>query len=63
MFDTENPNSIYSCLQKARENARTMREIISSEMWEQLNTFYLMVQGMAHKPGVGMESSRSSAAT
>ncbi len=56
MFDTENPNSIYSSLQKARENARTMREIISSEMWEQLNTFYLMVQGMAHKPGVGMES-------
>ncbi len=56
MFDADNPNSIYSSIQKARENARTMREVISSEMWEQLNIFYLMVQGMAHKPGVGMET-------
>lgn len=56
MFDAENPNSIYTSIQKARENARTMREVISSEMWEQLNSFYLMVQGMAHNPGVGFES-------
>ena len=48
--DKENPNSIYSCLKAARENARTMRESISNEMWEQLNTFYLMVQSYMHKP-------------
>jgi uncharacterized alpha-E superfamily protein len=42
-FDAENPNSIVSCLRVARENARSVREIISSEMWEQVNTFYLMV--------------------
>lgn len=48
--DTQNPNSIYSCLQKARENARTMRESISSEMWEQLNSFYLMVQNRMNQP-------------
>ena len=42
-FDRRNPNSIISCLRGARENARSIREIISSEMWEQLNTFYLMV--------------------
>ena len=42
-FDHENPNSILSCLRAARENARSVREIISSEMWEQLNEFYLMV--------------------
>jgi uncharacterized alpha-E superfamily protein len=41
-FDAENPNSIVSCLRAARENARSVREIISSEMWEQVNTFYLM---------------------
>src|SRR5882724_6920121 len=34
-FDPENPNSILSCLRTARENARSVREIISSEMWEQ----------------------------
>src|SRR5262245_32279462 len=33
-FDRENPNSIISCLRAARENARSVREIISSEMWE-----------------------------
>src|ERR1700760_4299 len=46
-FDYENPNSIVSCLRAARENARSVREIISSEMWLQLNTFYLMVKSAA----------------
>lgn len=43
-FDTKYSNSIISCLQVARENARSIREIISSEMWEQVNAFYLMVK-------------------
>src|SRR5258705_7854871 len=42
-FDRDNLNSISSCLRAARENARSVREIISSEMWEQLNEFYLSV--------------------
>jgi uncharacterized alpha-E superfamily protein len=46
-FDANNPNSIYACLRAARENARSVREIISSEMWEQVNTFYLMVRTAA----------------
>lgn len=40
-FQKKNPHSIYSCLANARENARTVREQISSEMWEQLNRTYL----------------------
>ncbi|TWU46993.1 alpha-E domain-containing protein [Rubripirellula reticaptiva] len=43
-FDRENPNSILSCLWQARENARTVRDTISSELWEQINHFYLLVQ-------------------
>ena len=42
-FDRENPNSILSTVIKARENARSVREIISSEMWEQVNKFYFML--------------------
>ncbi|HKC94489.1 MAG TPA: alpha-E domain-containing protein [Nitrospira sp.] len=42
--DPKNPNSILSCLNAARENARSVREIISSEMWEQVNRFYLTVK-------------------
>jgi uncharacterized alpha-E superfamily protein len=46
-FDHENVNSITSCLRTARENARSVREAISSEMWEQVNQFYLMVSSAA----------------
>ncbi len=53
-FDARNPNSILSCLQMARENARSVREWISSEMWQQLNTFYLMLKEASRK-GDGIE--------
>ncbi len=43
-FDEKNPNSILSCLRAARENARSVREIISAEMWEHINKFYLIVR-------------------
>lgn len=44
-FDLENPNSIASCLRAARENARTIRETLPTEMWEELNKIYLAVRG------------------
>jgi uncharacterized alpha-E superfamily protein len=40
-FARENPNSIASCIAAARENARTVREFISSEMWERINHLFL----------------------
>src|ERR1700736_1707263 len=43
-FDEANTASIVSCIAAARENARQVREHISSEMWEQLNRLYLRVQ-------------------
>lgn len=43
-FDQRNPNSILSCIVQARENARSVREVISKEMWEQLNQLYLRVR-------------------
>jgi uncharacterized alpha-E superfamily protein len=55
-FDATYPNSILSCLRSARENARSVREIISSEMWEQVNAFYLMVNE-ADQSGSVMEMS------
>lgn len=56
LLDPDNPNSVLSSIRSARENARTMREVISSEMWEQLNSFYLMVQGTASRPDVGIDN-------
>ena len=46
--DPKNPNSILSCFRAARENARTVREIISSEMWLHLNKFYLLMNAAAN---------------
>lgn len=46
-FDADYPNSILSCLHSARENARSVREVISSEMWQEVNSAYLMVQEAA----------------
>lgn len=43
-FDTRNPNSILSCLQRARENARAVREHLSTAMWNELNKYYLSVR-------------------
>jgi uncharacterized alpha-E superfamily protein len=39
-FNTDNPNSLFNCIARARENARGVRETISAEMWENLNTLY-----------------------
>ena len=44
-FDAENPNSLRTCLTRARENARGIRENISAEMWESLNTLYWSING------------------
>lgn len=43
-LDETYQNSILSCVMAARENARSVRESISSEMWEELNALYLTVR-------------------
>lgn len=43
-LDGENPTSIVSDLRAARENARTLRPLISTEMWTQLNVLYNRVR-------------------
>jgi uncharacterized alpha-E superfamily protein len=43
-LDAADPNSMFSCILAARENARSVRETISSEMWEQVNALYLLVK-------------------
>lgn len=56
-FDADNPNSIVSCVARAREQARTMRHQIASEMWECLNRFFLQLQrrGRGGAP-IGLEN-------
>jgi uncharacterized alpha-E superfamily protein len=46
-FDSDNPNSLVACVRHARAAAREVRESISSEMWEQINTTYLALSDSA----------------
>jgi uncharacterized alpha-E superfamily protein len=43
-LDRDNDNSVRACIAAARENARQVREQISTEMWEQINQIYLFVE-------------------
>jgi uncharacterized alpha-E superfamily protein len=40
LLDRDNPNSIPSAMEAARTNARTLRPVISTEMWMQLNIMH-----------------------
>ncbi len=42
-LDADNPNSILVSLRNARENARTVRDQISEEMWEAINDLHLFL--------------------
>jgi len=43
LWHPANPDAVTACVARARENARGMREQISSEMWEHLNRLHLLV--------------------
>lgn len=43
-FDENNPNSMFSAVRNARENARIIRENLSKETWEKTNELYHFMQ-------------------
>ena len=48
-----NPSSIVNCIALARENARQIRDVITTEMWEQINGLYwtlLESESFWHQP-------------
>lgn len=44
LTDTANPGSLFSCLNAARENIRTSREMMPDEAWQQVNEMYLFAK-------------------
>lgn len=50
-FSPVNPSSIRSCIQTARENARSVRTALTSEMWESLNGAWLELKGFDNSMG------------
>ena len=59
-LDTDSPASVVSCVARARERGRTLRDVISTEMWEALNSFYLplgrydLQAALLHRPLLGL---------
>jgi uncharacterized alpha-E superfamily protein len=51
-LDAERPGSMLASVERAREGARTVRDVISAEMWEAINTTALGLRG-GGQPGWG----------
>ena len=49
IIDEQNPNSIRYSIRAARENARSIRHLISLETWTQLNVFYNWIAGITRR--------------
>ncbi len=47
ILDEDNPNSIISSMRAARENARSLRPLISTEMWRQINRMSSWIGGLS----------------
>ena len=45
-----NPNAVTSCVELARENARSVREQVSAEMWQAINKLFLLSRRSARYP-------------
>jgi uncharacterized alpha-E superfamily protein len=44
LFDRTNPDAVVTCVERARENARLVRDQISSELWEHVNRLHHFVR-------------------
>ena len=40
-LDADSPASVTACVESAREGTRRVRDVVSREMWQSLNTLYL----------------------
>jgi uncharacterized alpha-E superfamily protein len=47
LLDAGNPSSVQSAIRFARENARTLRALISTEMWLQINVFHGQIASLS----------------
>ena len=46
LADNSNPSSIISCLERARENARAVRVVLTTDIWEVVNNIWLEARAM-----------------
>jgi uncharacterized alpha-E superfamily protein len=49
-FDHDNPSSVVSCFERARENGRIVRTALSSQVWDALNGAYQEMRRLERTP-------------
>ena len=57
-FDRDNPNSVASCLTRARENGRIVRTALTTQVWDALNTAFQELRQLEAMPRAGHELSK-----
>jgi uncharacterized alpha-E superfamily protein len=53
LFDKENHNSVQNIVIRSRENARSVQDNITIELWQCLNDFYHLVRDPKHGQSIG----------
>ncbi len=56
-FDLDNPSSVASCLERARENGRIVRTALTTQMWDALNTAFQEMRQLERRPRSELELS------
>jgi uncharacterized alpha-E superfamily protein len=57
MASPRNPASIQSCIRYARENCRTMRDVLPRDLWQRVNSLYLASKRYS-QPGIARQQRR-----
>ena len=58
LADNSNPSSIISCLERARENARAVRVVLTTDIWEVVNNIWLEARAMVKDGGFVKDPAR-----
>ena len=56
-FDRTNPASVYSCIERARENGRIVRTALTALVWDGLNTAFQEIRALSRKDRTKLEIS------
>lgn len=54
-FDRDNPSSVVSCIERARENARIVRTALTAQVWDALNGAFQEMRQLERKPRSELE--------
>lgn len=57
-FDHDNPNSVVSCITRARENGRIVRTALTTQVWDALNCAFQEMRQMEAQPRSSHELSK-----